>query len=607
MREKIAKSQVRLFVEKMDRTDSFSPYDNPCLEFYPVQICQPPVLPLSNLANFTSPPPLLFQSPKSPVDDQTIYVAKILAYLPQLHHQQRQKHPRQLFQSPVPKIITADQARLAQEIAASLSPIANSASSPGAGIPVSPEFFRTNQLRLPLHQGTGAPESNSLISKFNGRGPCGDFEDHTRHRQLVQQCDRKLDALEIKTEPIWDLHNTQLTESIGNFVPLLQAKSPPLQIFDEYDSSESEIYKMPPTNGVTKLASSLPSPQKYIIGGDHLNNNYNNVSPQSFTSSSSEHASSLTGSRDSGIDTLTSHNFSSSPNESDLRSHSLIDEMSEKRHKTMSITSGFLLPPKKRKYTDAVTTIMNEPIAAAANMMQSKLESDQNIQSPEQFSPPSVLPISKNLQTGSGSKALPPRPALIVANPMAKVRSPEATNTSLFSPAGQPLTSEEAERPSATNAAKESSPDSCSSLSEADFSRFSSPHEKVSRRNGSFNGSLHMFGYLSPDDSPMSAFSPLSSASVSPAPGVAMSSKTSFAVSGAAESIAVPLKSSKAIHTKGARSSSKKGPPDSLTCFIRHRSQNIPKEKTFVCEHANCNKAYAKAAHLKSHLRVHTG
>ena len=46
---------------------------------------------------------------------------------------------------------------------------------------------------------------------------------------------------------------------------------------------------------------------------------------------------------------------------------------------------------------------------------------------------------------------------------------------------------------------------------------------------------------------------------------------------------------------------------DSLTCFIRHRSQNIPKEKTFVCEHANCNKAYAKAAHLKSHLRVHTG
>ena len=44
-----------------------------------------------------------------------------------------------------------------------------------------------------------------------------------------------------------------------------------------------------------------------------------------------------------------------------------------------------------------------------------------------------------------------------------------------------------------------------------------------------------------------------------------------------------------------------------LTCFIRHRSQNIPKEKTFRCTHENCDKAYAKAAHLKSHMRIHTG
>ena len=44
-----------------------------------------------------------------------------------------------------------------------------------------------------------------------------------------------------------------------------------------------------------------------------------------------------------------------------------------------------------------------------------------------------------------------------------------------------------------------------------------------------------------------------------------------------------------------------------LTCFIRHRSQNIPKEKSFTCNHENCDKAYAKLAHLKSHMRIHTG
>jgi len=44
-----------------------------------------------------------------------------------------------------------------------------------------------------------------------------------------------------------------------------------------------------------------------------------------------------------------------------------------------------------------------------------------------------------------------------------------------------------------------------------------------------------------------------------------------------------------------------------LTCFIRHRSQNIPKEKNFRCTHPECDKAYAKAAHLKSHMRIHTG
>ena len=53
-------------------------------------------------------------------------------------------------------------------------------------------------------------------------------------------------------------------------------------------------------------------------------------------------------------------------------------------------------------------------------------------------------------------------------------------------------------------------------------------------------------------------------------------------------------------------SDSKTGKPK-LTCFIRHRSQNIPKEKPFTCTHPGCNKAYAKAAHLNSHSRIHTG
>lgn len=70
---------------------------------------------------------------------------------------------------------------------------------------------------------------------------------------------------------------------------------------------------------------------------------------------------------------------------------------------------------------------------------------------------------------------------------------------------------------------------------------------------------------------------------------------------------ALSISSTDSDHHSSVNRGVSKGGKANLTCFIRHRSQNIPKEKTFRCNHENCDKAYAKAAHLKSHMRIHTG
>ena len=545
MRQSYANTETPVFMEKMHRTETFSAYDNPCIDLYSVQICNPPVLPLSNLANFSSPPPILLQTPKSPVDDQTIYVAKILAYLPQLHHQQRQKSPHHnrspYFQSGAPKIITAEEARLAQQITAQLA-TAGVQSPPGARIPVDPEFFRNNHVSLPLHPDSTDPttEPRSLLSKFGemepGKFAGQDFSDNMR------KCDQKLDALEIKTEPIWDFHKTRLRESFRRFVPLLQAK----RGFEDYDKSKhDEIYKMPSLQDMNaaaiKITSPEVSPQNFIINGSDQqigNSCYNNSpSPQSYLSPSPENTSSvssLAGGSDSGIESLPSHNtFSLSPyNESELIApspHLASIEMSEKRRKTMSTSDGgILLPPKKRKYTDAVATESQNITESTSPQDKSKKpqpekeptrQSNPITRSAKIPAPPALERIAHDnypkMQT-----TLPPRPALIVVNPLAKsspseAKPAESIKSSLNSPHHH-LTPDDTERSKvkmnriAGMTAAEFSPKSSLTLPP-------SPRENIIIKNN--NHSLHKLGYHSAE-SPISSttFSPLSSASVSPAP-----------------------------------------------------------------------------------------